>query len=153
MFIHVECLPDETLAKQIGFTRKQIKHHQGKSRVFADLKRKTDQLAMVDEDPGSARSDYEKQFVFQEEVHGIKYFIDPARNNKIFILKIKLEDWILAVCKRNNINIDKYGLPDRANDLHEVINNRLTSFERLISDLIQNNNQAILQLKNWLNSK
>ncbi|MCK5136501.1 MAG: ATP-binding protein [Bacteroidales bacterium] len=50
--VHVECRPDEVLVTKLGFNRKMIKHHQGKSRVFHSLKLTKDQLAMVDEDPG-----------------------------------------------------------------------------------------------------
>src|SRR5438445_5527673 len=100
MTVHVECLPDETLVKKLGFTRKQIIHHTGKSRVFADLKLKSNQIAMVDEDPGQSKTSYETKLVFKEEANGIKYYLDPEKNNKVFVLKVKLEDWILASCKK-----------------------------------------------------
>ncbi len=58
--IHVECLPDEALVKKLGFTRKMVTHHAGKSRVFTNLKSVVNHLAMVDEDPGSPKSSYEK---------------------------------------------------------------------------------------------
>jgi len=39
-------------------------------------------------------------------------------------------------------------LPD---DLHDVINQKLSKFEELIDELIAKNNPAILKLKAWLN--
>jgi hypothetical protein len=45
MEIHVECTPDETLVKKIGFTKKQVTHHAGKARVFATIQESKNQLA------------------------------------------------------------------------------------------------------------
>ena len=56
--VHVECRPDELLISKLGYTRKMIVHHQGKSRVFHTLSKNKDLLAMVDEDPGSAKTRY-----------------------------------------------------------------------------------------------
>ena len=61
MIIHVECKPDEALVGKLGFTKKQVEHHFGKSRVFAANKDLTDQVALVDEDPMSATTTYEDQ--------------------------------------------------------------------------------------------
>jgi len=55
--VHVECLPDEALIIKMGFTWKAVIHHGGKSRVFHKLKSVSNQLALVDEDPGSGKSD------------------------------------------------------------------------------------------------
>jgi hypothetical protein len=148
--IHVECLPDETLVKKLGITRKMVHHHAGKSRVFNKLKTTSGDTAMVDEDPGSIKTDYENQLTFIQESFGIKLYKDK-RGNKILILKIKLEDWIIAACKVAKVNISDFGLSDRPNDLHEMINQRLSSFEKLIDYLKETNNQNINHLINLLN--
>ncbi len=153
MTIHVECLPDETLIKKLGFSKKQVKHHQGKSRVFADIRNKSGQIALVDEDPGSAPHPYEKELVLEKEANGIKYFIDKKRENKIFVLKGKLEDWIIAACAKSKTNTLSYGLPQKPNDLHDVINNRIPAFEKLLDALLENKNLPISQLSQWLNAK
>lgn len=151
MFINVECLPDETLSKVIGFGKKQIIHHQGKSRVFANICKKTDQIAIVDEDPGSPKHEYEKQLILRDEANGIRYYLDQKRKNKVFVLSVKLEDWIIFQCKKSNIDIKGYGLPDKPNDLHNVINYRLEAFKNLLNDLIQT--EAFTKLKKWINEK
>jgi hypothetical protein len=148
--VHVECLPDEALIKRLGFTRKSVIHHAGKSRVFKKLESLTNQLGMVDEDPGSVKTSYEKNLVFVEESQGIKLYQDEA-GNKVVILKIKLEDWIISQCRTSGINMRNFGLPDKPNDLHDVINQRIIQFEKLIDHLLENNNAGIVQLKNWLN--
>lgn len=148
--VHVECKPDELFLSKLGFSKKSIVHHTGKSRVFHFLKKNKNQLAIVDEDPGSIKSSYERNLKFKEESHGIRYFVDQS-GNKIFILTGKLEDWILEVCKKNKVKPSDFNLPDKPNELHEVINNRLNNFGRLIDLLLENECSSILQLKSWLN--
>ena len=148
--VHVECRPDELLISKLGFPRKLIVHHQGKSRVFHALSRNKGILAMVDEDPGCAKPKYEKSLYFKEEFDGIKYYNDKS-GNKIFILKDKLENWIIWVCKKQKVNLTNFGLPNKPNDLHDVINYKLQNFSRLIDELIKQKSPAVLKLKAWLN--
>jgi hypothetical protein len=148
--VHIECLPDELLVSKLGFERKFVTHHQGKSRIFDALKRKTNQLAMVDEDPGSTITSYEKSLKLVEVSQGIKFCTDQS-GNKIFILNGKLEDWIVAACKQHKIKLSDFGLPEKPDDLHDVINQKLSNFDKLINKLIDNKNPAILKLKHWLN--
>jgi len=147
--IHVECLPDELLVKRLNFAKKSIIHHTGKSRVFKKLQNAQNQLAMVDEDPGSAKTHYEIALMLVEEQYGIKFYKDNT-NNKIFVLRGKLEDWIIYVCKRYKIKLLDFNLPENPNDLHDIINHRLDNFGQLIDYLLKSDNPAILQLKNYL---
>lgn len=128
--VHVECKPDEQLVTILGITRKFITHHQGKSRVFAALCKSNDLLAVVDEDPGSIKTKYENSLFLQEEFEGIKYYTD-ATGNIVLSLKGKLEDWIIMVCKKQKISTLHYGLPEKPNDLHDVINDKLPNFSKV----------------------
>lgn len=147
--VHIECLPDEYLVRKLGFTRKFITHHQGKSRVFHVLSKKGDQLAMVDEDPGSVKTSYEKSLHFKEEVEGIKYYTDSL-GNIILFLNGKLEDWIVSICKKERIKLQKFGLTDNPDDLHDQINQKLLKFDKVLDELVKKNNPSILKLKNLL---
>lgn len=147
--IHVECLPDEYLVRKLGIPRKNITHHQGKSRVFNVLIKKSDQVAMVDEDPGSVKSTYEKGLTFKEEFEGVSYYKD-TKGNTILFLTGKLEDWIISVCRKEGIQLTSFGLADRPNDLHEIINQRLPNFEKLLSELADKGSPALNVLKNWI---
>lgn len=69
--IHVECKPDEMLVRKLGFTKKKVTHYPGKSRVFRKLEKSNNQLALVDEDPGSTKTSYEQRLRFLKEVQGI----------------------------------------------------------------------------------
>ncbi len=148
--VHVECIPDELLVTKLGIAKKAVFHHAGKSRVFDKLRSGSDQIALVDEDPGSPKSGYEKNLKFIEESNGIKCFSDNS-DNKVYILKGKLEDWIIDVCKQNKIKISSFNLPEKPNDLHDVITQRLRNFDKLISKLLASKNPAILKLKSLIN--
>jgi hypothetical protein len=148
--VHVECLPDEHLVKSLGFSRKYITHHQGKARVFNSIKSKKDQLAMVDEDPRSVKTSYEKSLQFVEESNGLKLYQDKS-GNKIVFLQIKLEDWIISSCQAAKIKMGKFGLPEDPDDLHDVINARLPSLDKLLSHVAKSKNKAFSKLKAFLN--
>lgn len=147
--VHVECKPDELLVSKLGFQRKLVTHHQGKSRIFQALGKVRHQLALVDEDPGSIKSNYEKALILIEEAEGIKCFTDSSRN-KICVLKGKLEDWIIAISKQYKVNLSEFGLPDKSDVLHDCINQRLFNLEKLLNALLEKNNPALLKLKTWL---
>jgi hypothetical protein len=66
------------------------------------------------------------------------------------VLKVKLEDWVLAACHKSQIDITKFSLPGKPNDLHDVINNRLQYFEKLLDALLKADSPPILQLVTWL---
>ena len=150
--VHIECSPDELLIKKLGFTRKFITHHQGKSRIFTTLNKNQNHLALADEDPGSVKTRYEESLHLKEETEGIKYFTDKP-GNEIYFLNGKLEDWIISICKKQNISLSEFGLPDNPEDLHDIINHRLPEFATLLDELIKVKNPSILKLKSWLTKK
>lgn len=147
--IHVECDPDEVLVKKIGFTRKQVRHHSGKGKLFNRLQNESNHLAMVDEDSGCNMSQYEKNLQFLRENHGIKVYQD-RQQNKVIVLKIKLEDWIINACKLSNLKPSVFNLPSDPNELHSVINSRMSNYGNLLDRLLETENPAILRLKEEL---
>jgi len=157
--IHLECKPDEKLAMKLGITRKQIEHHNGKSRVYAALEKNKNQIGIVDEDPDPnpdhPKYSYENNLVLIEEQYGIKRFFDEKQGNTVLVLKVKLEDWLISVCKNSKINMTKppYSLPNKGNSLHNVINDRLPAYEKLLDDLLTKKSIPLLTLKAWLMPK
>jgi len=147
--IHVECLPDEALVKKLGYTKKKITHHSGKAKVFGKLKKSTNLIAMVDEDPNSPQSSYEKRLVLLNEEYGVKVYKDNL-GNKIITLKVKLEDWLINACKISKIKLSTFGLPSNANDFHDVNTHKIPNLERLIDELLLKENPAMLRLKEKL---
>lgn len=148
-FIHIECNPDAYLARQIGFTRKNITHHQGKSRVFNALKNNKNHFALVDEDPGSIQHPYQAELMLIKDESGLKLFKDKS-GNRVVVINPKLEDWIISISRELNINVRSYGLPENPDELHEQINQKLNQFEHLLNDLIKRKNSPLKLLQKWL---
>src|SRR5258708_2060966 len=146
--IHVECLPDEALVRKLGFTRKMVTHHAGKSRVLHKLKSVSNQLAIVDEDPGSVKSDYEKKLIKEIEINGLTFFKDKS-GNIVIQLKGKLEDWILNQCENCDIKIGDFGFPNNGNKFHDVINLHIPKFEEVVDCLIKKKSAGMIKLKSW----
>lgn len=147
--VHVECKPDELLATKLGIHKRQVTHHQGKSRVFHALSRVSGQLAIVDEDPGSARTSYEKGLKLMEETHGMRFYTDTS-NNKICCLGGKLEDWIVRISKHHKVDLVSFGLPSDPDKLHDIINYKLNEFGGLLDTMLVNKNPAVLKLRSFL---
>jgi hypothetical protein len=147
--VHVECKPDEQLVFKLGVKRSSIIHHSGKSRVFKALGKESNQIAMVDEDPNSNKTSYEKSLKLIEEHNGIKLYKD-SKGNTVLILKGKLEDWIINCCGTHTSILESFNLPKKPNSLHSVIIIRLKEFEKLIEYLLSSKNTAVLRLKSYL---
>lgn len=147
--VHVECKPDELLVKELGIPRKNIIHHQGKSRIFSQLKKVKQHVAIVDEDPYSCKTRYEDELEILEQTDDIKVHIDKA-GNKVLMLKGKLEDWIVLQCQANNINMQDFSLPVDPDKLHDVINHKLNNFQNLLRRMKEVNVPALRSLKKHL---
>lgn len=53
--IIVECFSDELLIRTMGFSKKNIKHRSGKSKIFDWMKERSNSIGIVDEDPRSTQ--------------------------------------------------------------------------------------------------
>ena len=152
--VHIECKPDEYLARTLGVTRRQIVHHDGKSRVFKALAKSSNAVAIVDEDPQPDGPDYpyEEDLVFDMAQAGVARFFDKRRNNIVLVLKVKLEDWLIVACRESKLDMTKppFSLPDKPNTLHREINYRLPAYEKLLCELLDKKNESLLTLKQWL---
>lgn len=107
---------------------------------------------MVDEDPHSPKMPYEKKLRFIDEIGGVKFY-DDSNNNKVAILKVKLEDWIISLCNSSRIDIEKFGLEKEPNYLHSIINDRLDKFDKLIDYLLASNNPVLTKMKDFFEIK
>ncbi len=152
--IYVECKPDKALVKKLGFTQKEIYDAGDKSRVYYRLQKGRNLIAIVDEDPNPTTTismyPYEKRLERVSEQYGMVLFCDISRNNKIIVLKGMLENWLIQVCKSEKIDITKFGLSNKCSQLHDEINRRLPAYEKLLDHLLENENKALLKLKEWL---
>ena len=148
--IYVECKPDELLARHLtGLPQRQVVHEaKGKGGVCNRLMRSTDQLAMVDEDPGSAQPRYMAQLSLSHESPnaGLKLYYDGTRNNRVVVLRPRLEEWLLRAAADLGLSMRDYGLPERANRLHSVINQDEPKILRLLSDMSDAASPRLLEL-------
>lgn len=151
----VECNADEALVRYLtGLPRRQITHElKGKFEICIRLSNLRDEIGMVDEDPGNIQPPYLGRIRISEnlESHGIRVLVDDSRNNKLVVLRPKLEDWILRAARDSGLRMENYGLPDRASTLHREINGKLDNLSRLLGDLNDAGSPRLHMLKDLLN--
>lgn len=95
MNVFVECNPDEILAVSLGVRKKILTHSNDKGRVCNSLEKKVDSVGMIDEDPESSQPTYISKLKFVEEHFKVKVLYDKKSNNKLIIIRPRLEEWIL----------------------------------------------------------
>ncbi len=105
---------------------------------------------MVDEDPQSAQPIYIKQLSVIEEKHGVRILSEARKGNKVIVLCPRLEEWIIKSVSVSGFKMSDFGLPDRANELHRVINGKLQAFEKIVAKLFELENPGVLFLKSHL---
>ena len=95
----------------------------------------------MDQDPDSVHPRYLKNIRLSGDLvsDGILVYVDDDRNNKLVVLKPKLEGWILRAAHDSGLNLHDYGLPTRPSTLHREINGKLDNFSRLLDDLTHAN--------------
>jgi hypothetical protein len=152
--IHLECKPDEVLVKALGFPRKAIKHHNDKGRVCNTLEKHLNEVGMIDEDPRAPQPTYLASLlaVTSESKHNLRVLTDAARGHKVIIICPRLEEWIIQVAVGQQVDMDQFGLPNKASTLHKLITSRLDQFNRLVSHLLDQQAEPILHLQRLLNS-
>jgi len=138
--IYVECDPDKALVSILGVPRKEIFHAGGKGNVCVRLSKTTDSKGLIDEDPESPQLGYLKKLKScsaEYTKYNIKLLSDEKFRNSVIVLSPRLENWILEAAKEAGMNMEEYGLPNNANNLHKVINIKLESFKKLIEEMKQ----------------
>lgn len=149
--IHLECKPDETLVKVLGKTNRYIIHHNDKGRVCKYLSKNADLVGLIDEDPGSAQPSYLGGLKIVDKKYNIKELKDNGLQNKILVLCPRLEDWVVQLCKTENVDIESFNLNKNPNALHREIISKLNNFERLLFHLKERvQSKAILHLEHLL---
>ena len=152
--IYVECKPDGILVRHLtGLPKRQVAHEaRGRGAVCNRLKNDNNVAAMVDEDPGTARPIYLTDLALSNEnvQLGLNLYRDRSRNNRVVALYPKLEDWLLRAAADSDLSMNDYGLPNRANELHSVINLDERKIQRLLADLYAARSPRLLELRRLL---
>ena len=147
----VECLPDEALIRLVSpRTVIRIRHRSGKPEVLKYVRRFEDSVGLIDEDPSSIQPPLYDQLIEQETRHDLGLTRSRFSNgNAVVILSPRLEEWVLTDCRHNGINPELYGLPRDPEAFHDLVNQRLDNFKRLVSDLMHNSGR-LQRLSSWL---
>ena len=130
-----ECKPDTLLVKLL--TGQAVDHRGGKARLIKRMIRSSEpSKGLIDEDPQSPQPPVLKRFklLHDEQTLRLKVYEDENRN-KLIMLSPNLEEWIIGSAREAGLMLESYGLPDKAADLHRVINLDLRKFQDLILDL------------------
>ena len=154
--IYLECYADEALLKSFGATSKMIKHAFSKGEVCNMLRKATNSVGVVDEDPNAGKSSYEK-FMLQRMVYEDAKIIlceDKKSGNKLAIVRPRLEDLIIKIAKDNKIEIESYSLSPLPKRLHDELTFRknrqkFKDLNRLLSDLLMKE-KALIELRKFI---
>lgn len=118
----------------MGFSIKKIIHANNKGNVCKKLQKNKNAIGVVDEDPESAQPSYIGKLQLYNHEYDIKHFREKKSGNVLIVLCPRLEDWILKASKEAGIQVEDFGLPAHANELHKVINSRLDYFTKLLDE-------------------
>lgn len=147
----MECKPDYVLVKKVAnIPRKKVIHAGNKAEVCKRLRKRSNCIGLVDEDPGSGQPCYLKEMNKEKELGDLKVFSDK-NGNRLIMLCPRLEAWILRNAAEANVDVKRYNLPDDDVKLHRIININIKKFEKLIDDLIDC--EKIKSLKQLLEAK
>lgn len=156
--LYIECKADQALVDILsGFPPAEIVHElKGKYEVLKLLAKRSNSVAMVDEDPGTYQPPYLEMLEVQDnfEPFGLEVRLDKEKANLVVILCPRLEEWIIEAAKEADLTPleERYNLPSSGKRLHDVINRRLDNLALLISDLIAAPSPRILKLQQLLTS-
>jgi hypothetical protein len=146
----LECLPDETLARRLGCTRRSFQHLAGKSRICKRLAESESNTGLIDEDPNAVQPSYLYDLHLACEQHDIRVYQDHIRNHSVVVLRPRFEEWLIRTTEIARMKMSDFGLSSRGNDLHREINSRIPNLEKLLDKLIDQENQRLIYLKDSL---
>ena len=153
--IHYECRPEECLLGNLGMGNRLELHHNGSGGICELLSKEKNLLGWIDQDPTANHHPYYKAMCAKpvSDKLGLIYCYDAKRNNKLIIVKPKLEDWIIGAANSKGINLEDYELSNDPDELHKLINFRISKFQELLHKLIKLKSPALLHAIQILNTK
>lgn len=151
----VECYADEVFVKILTDKSVRIKHAFGKGNVCNQLSRSTNSVGLVDEDPKSSKSEYERLMlngIVKENQHVI-LCKHENQSNRLIILRPNLEEFLLRLSKINKVDLGDYNLPNDYKNLRDELNFRKVTryklFEDFLRDLTSKDKEVLNLIKNF----
>lgn len=149
----VECTPDESLVKNLGFTSSQVKHQPNKGEVCSYLLKNPGLIGMVDADPDSAQPGFLNNCAIVLNKYDVTVYQHNTQNVRLIVLNPDLEGWLIKYSKQSGLNPKNFGLPNTSKALHKEVLQKLPKLEKLISALITQKSPALKYLKRQLSFK
>jgi hypothetical protein len=101
--------------------RKQLLHFGGKYELVKNLKERTYDVGMIDEDPGKVQPQDMGSYRQMDSGEGLHLLTrQGSGGQKLVIVCPKLEDWLIARAKSSGIRLEDYGLPSNPDRLHSI---------------------------------
>ena len=150
--VYTEGKADRSLIICLGVKNGSVQTGRYKKGVLKRVAEESDVLGLVDQDPLTIQNYRKDMFDFQliEKRHKIESYKHKHTESQLVVLCPDLESWILKASKNSKIEVTTYNLPGNSSTLHQIINNRLPNFERLIRELVTQKNPSILYLQSLL---
>lgn len=148
--IYLECYTDKALARALGIHKKEIYHSGNKGNVCRNLTKSRNSIGLVDEDPLSAQPSYIGKLKTNSYESDIKFLYDGNNQNYLIILCPRLEDWILKAANETKVNVEDFGLPNDADELHKVINIKTEKFLLLVEHIKKKKGKMLKTLEGLL---
>ena len=154
-----ECYADESLLKSFGLTSKELTggHSFGRSKVSQRLKRSSDSVGLIDEDPGASRDQY-LNHLFQlkpdYQDNNLTCISDRKLRNRLIVIRPNLESWTVKLAIEKNLDLaNLYGLSMQPSKLHEILAPKENSkardnLKQFINDV--SSHQSIIKLREFL---
>lgn len=153
--ILVECYNDETLILTYKISKYDIEHNiNGKSEVLEKIEKRTNCLAVIDNDKGTEHPYFECAELLEVLADDMKVFIEKEKNNYFIVFYPRLENVIEGIVKEDDRNIETAGkleLKTDRNSLHNIGSDdiKLTKIKQLFDVLISRNDK-LQQIRKYL---
>ena len=151
MKVLVECDADETVLRALGLPKKQLLHFGGKYELLKKLKERTNDVGMVDEDPGKLQPKDMGNYRQTESAEGLHLLTRRGRGGqRLVVICPKLEDWLIERAKSSGIRPEDYGLPSDPDKLHSIPRyEQKEGFCRFLAELKERDSGMHL-LRRWI---
>jgi hypothetical protein len=150
--IVVECYADEHLIVNLGFSKKTITHKKGKSRVIEGINQLGGGVGIIDKDPDSKPpTDFTDNYI-QVNKEGSLSLLQHRDHPERRIIEIhpRLEEWLLARARKNQISPSDFALPNDGDTLHSDPHyERRTQYQTFLTRLIQTDSE-MQTLRKWI---
>ena len=144
--IFVECYVDkeviEFILRKIGINKPYVEHARGKNRVIKKTINSPRSIGLIDEDPWAVIPKEMNELKEESKDNSLYKALQIAvyhskECSKIIMLKPRIEEWLIRLCKLSKIDYTKYGLPPDISILKKVINAKLRKLRELLEELFE----------------